>query len=303
MPQKGDTLLETGDPLTADEMDLLRNEVLGVLARDREIEDFYTGLISFKAGFYQGSLNTTSTANGQPIDTNRFKQSNQYFLQSYGVRWWFYFNPSLGLNMDFSTGTIPTVGFLREPESSTQTYVNPGLLYRGSLLVIPMIYSVTYFINSFSTTNTDDFLIGSTYSGVDLGATAYYPYRIRLFHLGWFTFSFNNLELGGAFAPAVTVSDVNYKRGTSNSGNQFAFNGGIEFNLAIKHLRFTNDLYFVIEGGEQFYNLSFSGPTTGTLPGGTPIPANGSSTETQSWFGVRLKYNIPDVIGELFNDI
>lgn len=295
----GDRILQTGDPLTADEMDLLRREVLGLLHRDKELEDLYTGRISVKLGLYHGSLASHSDINGQTADTNNYKNSNSYFLENFGFRWWFFFEPSLGLNFEYASGSIPTVGFEHEAEMSTQTYLNPGLVYRSRFFFIPAIYSLTYGINKFATTNPDDFLISSTYSGVNVGVTFYYPYRIQIFRLGPFTFAFNNLEAGIAYAPSVQVSDVNYVRGTTVSGNELSYNAGVEFNLAIRGLRFTDDLFFVLEGGQQSYNLSFSGPTQGTLPDGSLIPQGVHSTEVQTWYGVRLKYNFKDYLGEL----
>jgi hypothetical protein len=292
--QKGDHLVLTGDPLTLDEMDLMRKEVLGVLHRDKELEDLYSGLISFKLGMYNASLSTKS--NG---DTNAFKNSPSFLLTNFGLRWWFFFNPAIGLNFEYSTGSIPTFGFKRESETSSQTYINPGLLYRGRLFVIPTIYSLTYFINHFQTSNPDDFLISSTYSGVNLGVTFYFPYRTQLVHLGPFKLNFNNFELGGGYAPAVSVADANYVRGANSSASQFSANAGLELNLSFRPWRFTNDLFFIAEGGMQMYNLSFSGNTQGTLPGGAPLPSGNISTETQIWYGIRVKYNIRDVIGEM----
>ena len=278
-------------------MDLMRKEVVSVLNRDKELEDLYTGLISMKLGMYTGHLSSTTNS-----FTNEAKDGGPYSLTNFGLRWWFFFDPQLGFNFEFArSGTIPTVGERYEPETSSQTYINPGLLYRGRLLFIPTIYSLTYFVNSFSTSNTNDALLSSVYSGLDLGVTFYYPNRIQLFRLGPISLSFNNLEGGIAYAPSVQVSDSGYSRGSSVSGNQVAFNGGIEFNLMIRGLRFTNDLFFVFEGGEQLYNLAFSGATKGNQQDGSPIPQGGVFSETQSWYGIRLKYNMRDYVGELMN--
>jgi hypothetical protein len=159
---------------------------------------------------------------------------------------------------------------------------------------------VTYFLNKFQTTNTDDFLISSTYSGVNLGVTLYYPYRIALIKTKYVTLAFNNVEAGFGLAPSVQVSDDMFKRGSEVSGRQLSFNAGIELNLAIKPLRFTNDLFFVLEGGRQIFDLSFKGPTEGTLPSGALIPENVHNTETQTWYGIRIKYNMRDYLGEFF---
>jgi hypothetical protein len=292
--QKGDHLVRTGDPLTLDEMDLLRKEVLGILQRDKELEDLYTGLISVKLGLYSGSLDSTSSN-----DTNAFKKANSFFLRTMSLRWWFFFNPAVGLNLEYASGTIPTVGFHHEDLSSSQTYLNPGLLYRSRFISLPAIYSLTYFINKFSSTNTDDQLLSSTYSGVNLGVTFYYPYRFQIFRLGPFKFSFNNIEAGFGYAPAVSVSDQNFKRGASVSGHQLSLNGGVEFNLAIRGWRFTDDLFVVLEGGRQSYDFTFSGPTSGTLPSGAGLPEGTINSETQTWYGLRIKYNMRDYLGEL----
>ncbi len=302
--RKKDHIVPTGDPLTLDEMDLLRKEVIGVLDRDKELEDLYTGLISFKLGLYTGSLASTSKIGGVQSDTNAFKKANQISLRNFGLRWWFFFNPQLGLNVEYASGNIPTVSDKGVSLNSTQTYLNPGLIYRSRFIFIPAIYSVTYFINKFATENKDDYLISSSYSGVNLGVTLYYPYRLQIFKLWRFTFSFNNAEIGGGYAPAVNVSDEKFVRGASVSGNQISFNGGLEFNLAIRGLRFTQDIFFVLEGGQQRYSLAFSGATQGFLPDGTTlIPENVVATETQSWYGIRIKYNMRDMVGELLSGL
>ncbi len=298
-------VIRTGDPLTADEMDLMRKEVLGILQRDKELEDLYSGVISVKLGFYRAGLLSSSTLpDGTAADINAYKRSNAFFLLTGGVRWWTTFVPALGLNYDFAWGQIPTTGFLRTVEMSTQLYHNPGILYRARLLVFPSIYSLTFFMNQFQTTNPDDFLISSSYSGPLLSATFYYPYPVRLFGLGKFAFVFNNVEAGGGIAPVVFVSDgPNYKRGQRSSGMMLSANAGVEFNLAWRPWRFTRDLFFVFEGGLQSFNLSFEGPTTGTLPTGEAIPEGVRSTEFQYWYGLRIKYNFPDFIGELLQDL
>lgn len=300
--QPGDRLLATGDPLTADEMDLLRKEILGILEHDSELEDDLAGLMSFKFGAYRASLSSTSLVGGAESDTNRYKRANQYFLQTFGLRWWFFFNPSFGFNFDISTGSIPVVGYLQKAETSRQTYINPGLMYRSRLFMFPAIYSLTFFMNQFSTSNPDDFLINSTYMGANIGVTFFFPYRTRLLRLGPVTFSFNNFELGGGIAPSVIVSDGSYKRGEKAEGTQKSLNFGMEFNLAVKGYSFTNDVFFVAEGGMQSYDLSFSGKTSGTLASGKALPEGNSASERQTWVGVRVKYNIRDVLGGLFEN-
>jgi hypothetical protein len=298
--QKGDKLLRTGDPLTLDEMDMLRNEVMGILHMDKELEDLFSGLISFKFGYYTGRFETTSTASdGSVGDTNAYKQATSYKMMTFGLRWWFFFNPATGINFDFSTGTIPTKGFKREDEESTQTYVNPGLMYRGRLLVFPTIYSLTYFMNSFKTSNPDDFLISSTYSGINAAVTLYWPYRTNLLRLGPVTIAFNNIEAGLGISPGVSVSDEKFKRGASVDASLMSLNGAIEFNMPIAGVKFTNDLFVVFEAGMQKYSMTFAGPTEGKLPNGLPLPQGGSNTEKQTWYGVRIKYNMRDIIGEL----
>jgi hypothetical protein len=294
--RKGDHLVRTGDPLTLEEMDMMRKEVLGVLQRDKELEDLYTGLISIKLGAYAAKFETTSNT-----DTNKFKAANGYLLSNFGLRWWFFFNPAVGLNFEYAHGSIPTTDFLRKSKESTQTYINPGLMYRGRFLGIPAMYSMTYFINSFSTTNGDDFIIPSTYTGANLGMTFYFPYRAELIRLGKFALAFNNAELGGGYAPSVSVSDGGgFSRGTKSAASQLSANAGLEFGLIYRPWRFTNDVFIVFEGGLQRFDLNFSGATKGFIePMHDPIPQGTHNVETQSWFGIRLKYNMPDYIGEL----
>jgi hypothetical protein len=302
--QPGDRLVRTGDPMTLEEMELMRKAVMGLFNPDKETDDMYSGLISFKLGMYKAQMSSVpATEDGEIADVNFYKRSDGFFLKNFGLRWWFFFNPAMGVNLEYAGGEIPTTGFHGDAQTSNQLYLNPGLIYRSKFLVLPTIYSLTFFMNKFSTTNPDDFVIASTYSGLNFGATVFLPYRIVLLRALGFSFSFANLELGGGVAPFVSVSDAKYKRGSSSSGSQLSANAGVEFNLSHRKIKFTQDLFFVLEYGLQKYGLIFLGPTTGVAPDGSVIPKNTKTTESQSWYGIRLKYNMPDMIGELVSDI
>jgi hypothetical protein len=296
--KEGDYLIRTGDPLTAEEMGLIQDEILGVLEQDDEIEAYYKGVMSLKMGFYGGMLDSTSAS-----DTNAFKKSPDLFMSSFGLRWWQTFYPRLGVNIEYAKTEIPTITTFSEEAISTHMVFEPGLIYRSRLFGIPIMYSLTYFTNRFETTNPDDFLISSAYSGVNVGGTIFYPLHWSILSLGRSSFNLEYFELGGKYAPSVDVSEKEYSRGTSVEGSARSFHFGVEFNLTHSSLQFTRNLFIIIEGGMQRMDLEFSGSTQGELPTGEAIPRDGKHTEWFQWWGVRLKYNLPDYLGEFLYDL
>lgn len=287
-PEVGDRLFSSGAPMSDAERALIR-EAQGLLPMlDKELEDLYNGLISLKVGLYQTTLSTQTNT-----DSNRFKDAG-FIQKNFGLRWWFDFAPRLGMNLEFATGDIPITGFHREPETGSQKDMMVGLMLRTRFLGNPTMFSLNYFNDSFVTTNPDDFILSSTYSGFNLNMTFYELFKWSIFRAKWADLMLNNLEVGAGISPIMTVTDTVITRG-GGSGNGYQFNAGLEFHVG--KIKFLKNFFFVFEGGMKMTNISFSGtPSTNVQP-------NNSSSEQLTWYGLRIKFNMQDYLGEWIKGI
>lgn len=287
-PLVGDRLYSSGFPITDAERNLINQALASLPQVDRELDDLYHGLMSFKYGYYSSKLATTTST-----DSNSYKQS-KFTQMTYGFRWWFDFFPQLGVSYDYARGTIPIKGFHKEDETGAQTNSSLGISYRARFLTLPWIISFKYVATDFETSNPDDFVLGSSYSGLNVNMTFHELWQFKVFDTRFASFEMTNLEIGAGVFPFMMVSDMGVSRG-QGTGMGFQANGGLDFHIG--KIKLLKDFFFAFEGGWQLINVGFSGQTSNTY-----VAPNNQSTETQYWFGLRLKFHIKDYIGEMIKE-
>lgn len=305
----GDDVSYIGKPTDKKSLANLMHSLMDYSNLSRELGDFYFGSMSISFSYGISSLSTSSSGPydvNNPFDAgdigskyssdiNQFKNYNSYLTYNMSFRWWFFFLSSLGMDIDYSfTPTIPTTTFLEQQVGSSFKGYGLSLLYRRKFFRMPAIMGIKYFSDSFKTANDDDYLLSSTYSGININLAWHFPYKFTILPLSFFKMVFHDFELGLGLSPIVFASDTGFSRGNRPSITSYRLGSGILFNFESKYLDFLKDFFFGIKYEYVSYSLAFSGITdpSEAMPDGT------ISKETYSYIGLQVKYEFNDPFGD-----
>lgn len=301
-----------GKPTNKADLAKLNHAMMDYSNISRELGDMYFGSMSLYVSYGWSKLSTSasgastpenpySTSDGGKIyssDLNRAKNYNFYQTYNLGYRWWFFFLSSLGLDINyFFTSQIPTYTKAEDSEervtlSSSFTGYNISLMYRRTFFRMPAIFGAKYFIDNFKTGNTDEQLMSTKYSGLNLNFSWNLPYQFTILPLGFGKMVFHNFEFGAGLSPIVFASDTGFSRGARSNITSYRLNSSILFNFESKYLDFLKDIFFGLMYEYVSYSLNFTGETEGDIPGGT------IASEKYQYIGLKVKYEFNDPFGD-----
>ncbi len=293
-PLKGDFVIPMAQGWKAKPEESDPNRPNFLLAQSEGLPD-EPGYIQLDMGPYHGAL-----ASSQENQANYYKQISEFEFQRIHFRWFVGFIWRLGIDYESYQGLFPTSTYYRESFKSQQNLSRFTLLYRfrafGAVRFTPHVMS---FSDDFTTSNPDEYLISSRYSGIGFGSTIAYEWAPPTWKgSGLLDFQFQSLSLVATVYPTLQAQDTGLSRGTASDGST-----GLEWQVRMEALvsthllPYSNRFLLAFSYGNLTYNLRFSGATKGES-GGYVIPENGRYSESNTGWHLQLGVRWDDIISE-----
>lgn len=261
------------------------------------------GYIQIDGGRFQGVLDSTSSN-----ATNAFKKGPSYNLGYMHFLWYLDFLWRMGIEFEQYSGQFPTKTYYREDGVSsdsfsqfslnvrTRKYWNDRIRLTGRLL---------QFTNDFSTFNTDENLLSSSYTGTGLGARVDWEFSSTNWvpenPNRWVAFNIHALSAELDLYPMITAKDKGVSRGADSAGSlrqELIF--GARFFMYTGKIPYVKRWFLEIQTRQSTLDLKFNGATSNELinQGAVyPIPEGGTYVEKRSVTVITLGVRFDDMIG------
>jgi hypothetical protein len=234
------------------------------------------------------------------IEANQFKRFPFQFSQNHFL-WYFDFLWRFGFFYSTQNSTIPVVGYdqLDKPTSLTEERFELRFRLAPWVNNFKTHLKVISYNHSFVTTNEDEYILSTQYTGSGLGVYNYYEFSPSLWRgKERINVNFHRLYLDYNYIP-LSSKDGLVSRGTG-AGVLSELELGMQLLLSTKLVPWFNRFFIDIAVFQNSAQLNFTGETQSSADGFYLIPPSGQSIELNQGYRVRFGWRFDDYIGQLF---
>lgn len=239
-----------------------------------------------------------------PNAANAYKQIPTFESTYWRFVWFIEFAWRLGFEAEFFNGSVPTYSYFRREEQTSLNFTRFSVNFRTRKMWSDRLrwtFKAISSSNEFQTTNTDEALIGSVYSGFGPGVRLDYEVVAPTWTSeGGFGVRLQNVFVEADYFPILDAKDTTLSRGTSAGSSSYSWRIGTSLLLDFKWFFWFRRMTLQATMGELVYDLKFTGPTISETGGIYTIPEGGNYKESLKFIFLSVGFRMDDYIGRFF---
>lgn len=264
--------------------------------KEDEPDPYEEGYMQLEAGQNQGALSSETTNRANQFKLYDFNYANTRFL------WYFDFAWRFGIEYETSGGSVPVIGYDKNPKPTSYSDTTFSFHYRFSPVwrELRPTFKLVNRTSDFKTENEDEYVMSSSGAGLGVGAHFHYLFGSNTFTSNrMLDASVNKLYFEYIYFPGYSFKDAEVSRGESSSGSAYEMNAGMTFLFYVRFIPYFKRYSLDISSGVSQRKFTFTGKPTDPLDIFVPIPEGGSYGEKESYVKIMFGLRLDDFVGKL----